>query len=186
MDLSILCTRRGVEGFIHIAKLVHRPCCCRCALFDVCAQFNKAFIFKTRWWLALIFSNNVQGFSLGAAEWHSSYCFICASGFYFVPVQNNKNIQVCLFAGLVSDKMNRFRSSFICVLQWKGSGGIKKELSVTWISVSLLFSGLCAFSWCGKNQTGRYCSLACIGVSVQKMIGVGLKCNHSNTTSTIH
>lgn len=86
-----------------------------------------------------------------------------------------KNIQVCLFAGLVSDKMNEYRSSFICVLQWKGSGGIKKELSVTWISVSLLFSGLCAFSWCGKNQTGRHRSLACIVsiVSVQKMIGGG-------------
>lgn len=75
--------KKGGWGFIHVAKLVHRPCCCWCALFDVCAQFNKAFIFKTRWWLALIFSNSVQGFSLGAAEWHSSYCFICASGVLF-------------------------------------------------------------------------------------------------------
>lgn len=110
----------GGRGFTHIAKLVHRPCCCWCALFDVCAQFNKAFIFKTRWWLALIFSNSVQGFSLGAAEWHSSYCFICASGFYFVPVQNNKNTQVCLFAGLVMAKMNRYRGQFYLCVTVKG------------------------------------------------------------------
>lgn len=135
------------------------------------------------------FSSSIQGSSLGAAQWHSSYCLVCASGSYFVPVQNNKNIQVCLFAGLVSAKMNRYRATIICVLQWKGSGGIKKELSVTWISVSLLFSGLCAFSWCGTNQQERHCSLVCIGVplcgtiSKDKEKKSKLKCNHLNTSS---
>ena len=45
-----------------------QACCFRRALFDVCAQFNIAFIFKTRWWLALLLSSSVQGFSLGATQ----------------------------------------------------------------------------------------------------------------------
>lgn len=72
----------------------------------------------------------------------------------------------------------------------RGSGGIKKELSVTWISVSLLFSGLCAFSWCGKNQTGKTLQSSLHrSLSVWHNIkGWGgekkpeLKCNHLNTT----
>ena len=37
----------------------------------------------------------------------------------------------------------------------RGSGGVKKELSFTWITVSLLFSGVYAFGWCGKNQSRK-------------------------------
>lgn len=43
---------------------------------------------------------------------------------------------------------------FVC-RSARGSGGIKKELSFTWITVSLLFSGVYAFSWCGKNQSRK-------------------------------
>lgn len=63
-----------------------------------------------------------------------------------MPVQNNKNTQDCLFVGLVTAEMNRYRAGFICVLRRKGSGGVKNKQSNTWIPASLLFSGLRAFS----------------------------------------
>lgn len=59
----------------------------------------------------------------------------------------------------------------------RGSGGIKKKLSVTWISVSLLFSGLCAFSWCGKNQQRHCCCLRYIEVSAYRKKKKSIKCN---------
>lgn len=87
-------------------------------------------------------------------------------------------------------KMNRYRASFICVLQWKGSGGIKKKLSNTWIPVSLLFSGLHAFSWCCKNQTEGTLQSSqhrfLWAAQYQKLIGrvvVVFKCNHVNITT---
>lgn len=86
---------------------------------DVCAQFNKAFIFKARWCLLLIFSSSVLGCSLGDAQQHSSYYFICASG----SVQNNKNVQVCLFAVLVWVKLDRY-TAVLSMVQFRSSSGI--------------------------------------------------------------
>lgn len=88
--------------------------------------------------------------------------------------------------GLFLPKWIDIGASFICVLQRKSSGSIKKELSVAWISVSLLFSGLCAFSWQGKNQTGKTLQSSLHrSFSVWHNIkgwGSKLKCNHLNTT----
>lgn len=66
-------------------------------MFDVGAQSNKAII------LVLVFF-------LQCPRWgHSSFYFVWASWSHFVPVQNNKNIQDCLLAGLVSARMNGYR-----------------------------------------------------------------------------
>lgn len=92
------------------------------AVSDVCAQFNKTFIFKARLCLLLIFSSSVLGCSLWDVQQHSSYYSICASK----PAQNNKNVQVCLFAALVWVKLNRYMA-VLSVVQFRSSSGIKKN-----------------------------------------------------------
>lgn len=145
--------RQKGRGFIHFAKLVHRPCCCWCALFDVCAQFNKAFIFKTRWWLALIFFLAVsrgprwgpRSDTVHIALFVQVGPILCLSG--IIKIHKSVYLQ-----GLFLPKWLDIGPALSVYCCERGSGGIKKKLSVTWISVSLLFSGLCAFSWCDKNQ----------------------------------
>lgn len=123
------------------------------AVSDVCAQFNKTFIFKARLCLLLIFSSSVLGCSLWDVQQHSSYYSICASK----PAQNNKNVQVCLFAALVWVKLNRYMA-VLSVVQFRSSSGIKKNMETTFLE---LFAGAGCTVLLGKSK-----SLQCLYISI--------------------
>lgn len=133
----IICQREKV--LIHFAKLTLRPLCCCCMWLNSIKPLSlkpggRCFSFSP---------TVSSGLCWGPHGDTIHIALFVQVGPISVPVQNNKNIQVCLFAGLVSAKINRYRASFIC--SQRGSGGI------TWISVSSLFSGLYALSWYGRT-----------------------------------
>lgn len=126
------------------------------AVADVCAQFNKAFIFKARLCLLLIFSSSVLGCSLWDVQQHSSYYSICASK----PAQNNKNEQVCLFAVLVWVKLNGYMA-VLSVVQFRSSSGIKKNMKTTFLEP---FAELDVLSYsANQNHCSAYISLTFLG-----------------------
>lgn len=107
--------QRG-KGFIHFSKRVHRPFCCCCMWLNLikplslkpggcCFSFSATASSGLRW------GPHSDTIHIGL--------FVLV-GPISVPVQNNKNIQVCLFAGLVSAKINRYRASFICSQRCSG------------------------------------------------------------------
>lgn len=193
MDLSVLYSRRGGEGRAASTRSHCKASNTGRAVADVlylmCVRNSiKPLSLKPGGGWLIFFKLCPGVLSLWAAEWHSSYCCICASGFYFVPVQNNKNIQVCLFAGLVWAKMNRYRASFIGASQQRA----QVVLGKSWVLLGSLFrsyspgDALLADAVEIKRtlQSGLYRAFFfSVRHSIWRRHEVGLKCNSLNTTS---
>lgn len=153
----------GRRGFIHFA--MYKGTAAADVLYLMCVLNSiKPLSLKTGGWL-LFFSNNVQGSLLGAAQWHSSYCLVCASGSYSVPVQNNKNIQVCLFAGLVSAKMNRYRPALSVCCSERAQVVLRKS----WVLLGSLYlycsMGLALLADVAIFKHKRCSNIVCMGSS---------------------